>query len=801
MAMYSLAGVGTTRGYTAVGSRGKGHFGWTSGSHLRGVGLISFARKGEGEKTFRSKLEALPAQVGELKFHQGGHGRGRCGIARASAGLAAPLIAAGDTWGTWTVLVCAGAFGIWSEKTNWGSALSGALVSTLVGLAASNLGLIASSAPAYNVVNSYLLPLAVPLLLYGADLRRVIKDTGRLIIAFLLGSAVNYVAVSEALGTTPSIVAAGLAADNLICAIYFTTLFALAANIPPDASKPGEPEAILGFGGQGLKVEETATALALSAVICTAGNLMAKALNLQGGGIPCITAIVVIVATVFPSFCGKISTSGSGLAIILLQIFFASIGANASITSVMTSAPGLFLFSLVQVAVHLAMILGVGKLCGFQRKELLMASNANVGGPSTAAGMAAAKGWRTLSVPGILIGIFGIAIATFVSIILGVSWLSKALNDKTWQTNERKTVLLTIDPIMNSARVSKKMLKKDGSFAPSGVSSETAVFSSSTDEQNHTEAKFLATDIQTCCCSARKQDFVASTSGWWHPMLCITFSFGIVSLFTGKAFLSFAYPRVPQLKTEARHEDGDEDETSEGRTRAAAAARNKKLVKLAFFALALLACNSGSHAALAVAESSIAASSLGVKVASFLRGSGWPDELVVLTVAMLPVLELRGAIPISYWLRVDPIKGYFIAVLGNMLPVPLIVLYLDKLSTFLGERSSTAKKVLDWVFERTRKKGGVIEEFEWLGLMLFVAVPFPGTGAWTGAILAAILGMPFWEAMTANFFGVVLAGLLVNIVVTVGGKAALGVGAVLFAISTFMWTVLRMIRNKKNEDA
>ncbi|BBM98956.1 hypothetical protein MPTK1_1g17520 [Marchantia polymorpha subsp. ruderalis] len=257
----------------------------------------------------------------------------------------------------------------------------------------------------------------------------------------------------------------------------------------------------------------------------------------------------------------------------------------------------------------------------------------------------------------------------------------------------------------------------------------------------------------------------------------------------------------PCSLTEARHEDGDEDETSEGRTRAAAAARNKKLVKLAFFALALLACNSGSHAALAVAESSIAASSLGVKVASFLRGSGWPDELVVLTVAMLPVLELRGAIPISYWLRVDPIKGYFIAVLGNMLPVPLIVLYLDKLSTFLGERSSTAKKVLDWVFERTRKKGGVIEEFEWLGLMLFVAVPFPGTGAWTGAILAAILGMPFWEAMTANFFGVVLAGLLVNIVVTVGGKAALGVGAVLFAISTFMWTVLRMIRNKKNEDA
>ncbi|KAG6548645.1 hypothetical protein Mapa_009799 [Marchantia paleacea] len=252
---------------------------------------------------------------------------------------------------------------------------------------------------------------------------------------------------------------------------------------------------------------------------------------------------------------------------------------------------------------------------------------------------------------------------------------------------------------------------------------------------------------------------------------------------------------------EARHEDGDEDETSEGRRRASAAAWNKKLLNVAGFALAFLASYAFSHTALAVSENSIAASSLGVKVATFLRSSGWPDELVVLTVAMLPVLELRGAIPISYWLNVDPIKGYIIAVVGNMIPVPLIVLYLDKLSTFLGERSSTAKKVMDWLFERTRKKGGVIEEFEWLGLMLFVAVPFPGTGAWTGAILAAILGMPFWEAMTANFFGVVLAGLLVNVVVTVGGKAALVVGAVLFAISTFMWTVLRMIRNNKNKDA
>ncbi|KAL2652155.1 hypothetical protein R1flu_020283 [Riccia fluitans] len=166
-------------------------------------------------------------------------------------------------------------------------------------------------------------------------------------------------------------------------------------------------------------------ALAFSVAICMAGNLMAKALKLQGGGISCITAVVVVLATLFPSFCGKLSTSGTGLAMVLLQIFFTTVGANASIANVIRSAPGLFAFSLVQVAVHLAMILGIGKLCGVQRKELLLASNANVGGPSTAVGMATAKGWRTLSVPSILIGIFGISIATFISIILGVSWLSK----------------------------------------------------------------------------------------------------------------------------------------------------------------------------------------------------------------------------------------------------------------------------------------------------------------------------------------------------------------------------------------
>lgn len=128
---------------------------------------------------------------------------------------------------------------------------------------------------------------------------------------------------------------------------------------------------------------------------------------------------------------------------------------------------------------------------------------------------------------------------------------------------------------------------------------------------------------------------------------------------------------------------------------------------------------------------------------------------------MVPLIELRGAIPVGAALGMPWLECFAVSVIGNMVPVPFILLFIRKILAFMQTKEKLAP-IANWVLGKAAKHTDAVTKYVTWGLFLFVAVPLPGTGAWTGALIAALLNMRFRYAMLSVFGGVAVAGFIMT---------------------------------------
>ncbi len=380
--------------------------------------------------------------------------------------MSLPLIGPEQDFALWAVLIALAGFGFWCERFPWGRKYSGVMLLITAAIVLANLRIIPTAAPVYDVVWDYLVPIAIPLLLFEADLKRIVRESGPTLIAFIIGSAgvvvgvmvgvvlfdlglkeaelagiftgtyigggLNFAAVAEATGMQEdSVLTAAIAADQVITNLNFLLIIfihgiAWMANKYPthhmdnavvfDTESDGEVHHIADLDLAGLLA-----ALALAFTLAAIGKLIADLLGMPDYSILVITLLALIVATVFPQQIKKLSghrEAGN----VMMFIFLASLGAGADIWKLVEIAPVLFLFATVIIIVHLMILFAVGKFLKLDLAELAMASAVCIGGPSSAPALASAKGWRDLLIPGLLLGSLGYAVGSFIGVGV-VDWL------------------------------------------------------------------------------------------------------------------------------------------------------------------------------------------------------------------------------------------------------------------------------------------------------------------------------------------------------------------------------------------
>ena len=358
-----------------------------------------------------------------------------------------------------------------AEKTRIGSHLTGAVIAILAAIAAANLRLIPHSAPAFDFVFGYFVPVLIPLFLFKANLRHMLFETTRMTGAFLIasvgtvvgvlvavslldlgslapaadidpalreagiaglfastyiGGSVNYAALGEITGLSSdaSFFSAATATDNLFSAVFLSVLALLPGLnwLARHFTKHdhGE-ESVEEVTDERISAMSLTLALAVAISFVAVGDAITAAIGMPSLRYAIITGLALAAATAFPHWMERLH-GGFEVGVGLAFVFFAAIAAGANLEAMVRIAPLLIVLVVILLSIHLVVLLAVGRLFKLTLPELVTASNAAVLGATTAPALAAARGWHDLVTPGVLVGVLGYALGTFTGTAIFHLW-------------------------------------------------------------------------------------------------------------------------------------------------------------------------------------------------------------------------------------------------------------------------------------------------------------------------------------------------------------------------------------------
>jgi uncharacterized membrane protein len=383
-----------------------------------------------------------------------------------------PLVAPDNHLILFAIIVAAAAFGIYSEHKKWFGKLSGILVTMISMSILSMVGVtpVASDpkieVAVYDIVFSYFIPIAIPMLLFSSNIIKIIKESGKLLLAYILGAigvvlgsflayalidlgnesgktagvicatliggSVNFIAAAEILNFSSNpLFTATIAVDNFVANLYVLLLFLI-----PSLSflsrffvKPKEENKVEKTSVEKqafpITMERIAVSVFISVLIAALGNIVAEYLQdiIQTDlklSILVITVFALLAANFFPRNLKPLGDTSFSIGLWMMYIFLAVIGAATNLQAILGIGPMVLLFYLVIMIFHLVLMLALAKLFKLDVYEVVISSAANIMGPSVAAPMAASMGQKNLVTPGILVGILGYIIGTFVGVSIAL---------------------------------------------------------------------------------------------------------------------------------------------------------------------------------------------------------------------------------------------------------------------------------------------------------------------------------------------------------------------------------------------